>query len=112
MRRRIILLLMLCALVPAMIAGSATTAAADDVPGCPPGTHYGPNPVTGEPGCVVLAETCPAGTEPVPLSGPPSYICWGPFVTLTKEACENGGYAVLGYKNQGQCLKAANQASK
>ena len=29
-----------------------------------------------------------------------------------KEACKNGGYQALGYANQGQCVKAANQAAK
>ena len=27
-----------------------------------------------------------------------------------KAACKEGGYAVLGFKNQGQCIKAVNQA--
>src|SRR5688500_11865249 len=28
----------------------------------------------------------------------------------TKEDCKNGGYAKYGFKNQGQCIKAVNQA--
>ncbi len=31
---------------------------------------------------------------------------------LTKEACKNGGYAALGYENQGRCISAANKAGK
>lgn len=29
-----------------------------------------------------------------------------------KDACKNGGYQLLGFANQGQCVKAANQAAK
>ena len=29
-----------------------------------------------------------------------------------KEACKNGGFQELGFANQGQCVKAANQAAK
>ena len=29
-----------------------------------------------------------------------------------KDACKNGGYQALGFANQGQCVKAANQAAK
>jgi hypothetical protein len=29
-----------------------------------------------------------------------------------KEACKQGGYQALGFANQGQCVKAANQAAK
>ena len=29
-----------------------------------------------------------------------------------KDACKQGGYQVLGFANQGQCVKAANRAAK
>jgi hypothetical protein len=29
----------------------------------------------------------------------------------TKEECKNGGYAIYGFRNQGQCIKAVNHAS-
>ena len=29
-----------------------------------------------------------------------------------KEACKRGGYEMLRFANQGQCVKAANQAAK
>ncbi len=29
-----------------------------------------------------------------------------------KELCKNGGYQTFGFANQGQCVKAANQAAK
>ena len=31
--------------------------------------------------------------------------------TPEEEAGQDGGYAALGFKNQGQCVKTANQAS-
>ena len=30
----------------------------------------------------------------------------------SKDACKNGGWQALGYKNQGQCIKAFNQANQ
>ena len=29
-----------------------------------------------------------------------------------KDACKNGGFASLGFANQGQCVKAANEAER
>ena len=44
---------------------------------------------------------------------------WGVAITPTeaapapgKEACKEGGYEQLGFANQGQCVKAANQAAR
>ena len=33
-------------------------------------------------------------------------------IPTSKEACKNGGWQALGYKNQGQCIKAFNQANQ
>lgn len=53
-----------------------------------------------------------ATVEPIVTTGPiwPGFECsvQPPPPTLTKEACKNNpGYAALGYKNQGRCIKAA-----
>ena len=36
----------------------------------------------------------------------------GAAPALGKDACKNGGYMPYGFANQGQCVKAANQAAK
>ncbi len=120
--RRIMLLGTVALVMAAMLAVSGTSAGAQTQT-CPPDTVPGTNPLTGEPGCVAgfnPVTGCPAGTEEVrdPVSGLP-FFCFGPFEEqpppppkLTKEACKKGGYVALGYKNQGQCIKAANQARK
>jgi dipeptidyl aminopeptidase/acylaminoacyl peptidase len=42
--------------------------------------------------------------QPQPLPNPTT-------VPQTKADCKNGGYKDFGFKNQGQCIKAVNQAS-
>ena len=44
----------------------------------------------------MLLFAAPAGAEPAP----------------GKERCKDGGYRELGYENQGQCVKAANEANR
>jgi hypothetical protein len=33
-----------------------------------------------------------------------------PWCSRDKQACKKGGYEALGFKNQGQCIKAVNNA--
>lgn len=45
---------------------------------------------------LALLWAAPVGAEPAP----------------GKERCKNGGWRELGYENQGQCVKAANEANR
>ena len=115
--RRIMVLVTVAAVMAAMIATSAIPAAAQVTGGeCPPGMFPGftnPSDPTAEEGCGTVLPpggTCPQGTEQV---GPG--FCWGPYLDsgpeLTKEACKEN-FVALGYENQGQCIKAANEAAQ
>jgi hypothetical protein len=46
----------------------------------------------------------PEGLEQALTQPPPS-------MPENKEACKNGGYKGFGFRNQGQCIRAVNQAS-
>ena len=116
--RRILLLVTLALVMAAMMALSGAPAGAQTQI-CPEGAFVGYHPLTVEAGCLAYVydvnSSCPEGTERVfqyTESGVPTAtpVCFGPFVH-TKETCKDY-YAALGFKQQGECIKAAKQAGE
>jgi len=87
------------------------------------GGYYG-----GGSGGSIVGTTAPAGgggggSNLMPTGGTQTIATTGPSITIThslpevsepppgpddKQACKKGGYEALGFKNQGQCIKAVN----
>ena len=137
MFKRILIVATSIALVTAMVGAFANTSMAQQT--CPDGFEPPTQDIISRlpgPGCVQLnpigpegpGTSCPEGstyigpyiplpspTNPVPL--PPQDICFAPYEEVdptpevTKEACKED-FVALGFENQGQCVKAANEAAQ